>query len=240
MEPRDVRLAGELAERLGRRAAALARLGSLATESVELEPAQAAALAALAERLANTYPYGDPHYVGQMLKPPHPLAWAAYATAMLLNPNNHALDGGPATAEMEKEAIAAIAAMFGYREHIGHLTSSGTIANLEALWVARELHPDRAIVFGENAHYTHARMCHLIGAPADQIAQDEHGRMDTSALEQRLRAGRRRNGRRDARHDQPWRTRPARGDRRALLAPWGPRARRRGLRRVLRGARRRS
>jgi glutamate/tyrosine decarboxylase-like PLP-dependent enzyme len=189
MEPRDVRLAGELAERLGRRAAALARLGSLATESVELEPAQAAALAALAERLANTYPYGDPHYVGQMLKPPHPLAWAAYATAMLLNPNNHALDGGPATAEMEKEAIAVIAAMFGYREHIGHLTSSGTIANLEALWVARELHPDRAIVFGENAHYTHARMCHLIGAPADQIAQDEHGRMDTSALEQRLRQG---------------------------------------------------
>jgi glutamate/tyrosine decarboxylase-like PLP-dependent enzyme len=189
MEPRDVRLGGELAERLGRRAAALARLGSLATESVELEPAQAAALAGLAERLANTYPYGDPHYVGQMLKPPHPLAWAAYATAMLLNPNNHALDGGPATAEMEKEAIAAIAAMFGYREHIGHLTSSGTIANLEALWVARELHPDRAIVFGENAHYTHARMCQLIGAPADQVAQDEHGRIDTSALEQRLRQG---------------------------------------------------
>jgi glutamate/tyrosine decarboxylase-like PLP-dependent enzyme len=189
MEPRDVRLGGELAERLGRRAAALARLGSLATESVELEPAQAAALAGLAERLANTYPYGDPHYVGQMLKPPHPLAWAAYATAMLLNPNNHALDGGPATAEMEKEAIAAIAAMFGYREHIGHLTSSGTIANLEALWVARELHPDRAIVFGENAHYTHARMCQLIGAPADQVAQDGHGRIDTSALEQRLRQG---------------------------------------------------
>ena len=189
MEPRDVRLPGELAERLARRAAVLARLGSLATESVELEPAQAAALGAVAERLANTYPYGDPHYVGQMLKPPHPLAWAAYATAMLLNPNNHALDGGPATAEMEREAIAAIAAMFGYREHIGHLTSSGTIANLEALWVARELHPDRAIVFGENAHYTHARMCQLIGARADQVAQDEHGRMDTSALEQRLRQG---------------------------------------------------
>ena len=32
-----------------------------------------------------------------MLKPPHPVAWAAYATTMLLNPNNHALDGGPAT-----------------------------------------------------------------------------------------------------------------------------------------------
>jgi glutamate/tyrosine decarboxylase-like PLP-dependent enzyme len=189
MEARDVRLEPELAERLARRAAALAPLGSLASESVELDPAQAAALGGLAERLANTYPYGDPRYVGQMLKPPHPLAWAAYATAMLLNPNNHARDGGPATAEMEKEAVAAIAAMFGYSDHIGHLTSSGTIANLEALWVARELHPERAIVFAENAHYTHARMCRLIGARADQVAQDERGRMDLAALEQRLRQG---------------------------------------------------
>jgi len=100
MKPREVRLEPELAQRLARRAATLAPLGSLWTESVKLEPEQAAALERLAERLANTYPYGDAHYVGQMLKPPHPLAWAAYATAMLLNPNNHALDGGPATAEM--------------------------------------------------------------------------------------------------------------------------------------------
>jgi glutamate/tyrosine decarboxylase-like PLP-dependent enzyme len=189
MKPRDVRLEPELAQRLARRAATLAPLGSLWTESVKLEPEQEAALERLAERLVNTYPYGDAHYVGQMLKPPHPLAWAAYATAMLLNPNNHALDGGPATAEMEKQAVAAIAAMFGYDEHIGHLTSSGTIANLEALWVARERRPDAAIVFGENAHYTHARMCQVLGVRAEQVEQDAHGRIDLDALEARLRAG---------------------------------------------------
>ena len=48
-----------------------------------------------------------------MLKPPHPVAWAAWATAMTLNPNNHALDGGPATAAMEREAVARVAGMFG-------------------------------------------------------------------------------------------------------------------------------
>jgi glutamate/tyrosine decarboxylase-like PLP-dependent enzyme len=189
MQPRDVRLEPELARRLASRAAALAPLGSLATDSVALTAEQSATLERLADRLANTYPYGDERYIGQMLKPPHPLAWAAYATTMLLNPNNHALDGGPATAEMEQEAVAAIAAMFGYDEHIGHLTSSGTIANLEALWVARELRPDAAIVFGENAHYTHARMCQLIGVPADPVAQDEHGRIDLDALGRRLQAG---------------------------------------------------
>ena len=189
MGPHDVRLDPELAQRLARRAAALAPLGSLSSDIVMLAPEQAAALQRLAERLAGTYPYGEPHYVGQMLKPPHPLAWAAYATAMLLNPNNHALDGGPATAAMEEEAVAAIAAMFGYDEHIGHLTSSGTIANLEALWVARESHPDEVILYGENAHYTHARMCQLLGARAEQIRQDALGRLELEALETRLRAG---------------------------------------------------
>ena len=189
MDARDVRLEPELAQRLAGRVAALAPLGSLSAETVTLAADELAVLDRLAERLANTYPYGEPRYVGQMLKPPHPLAWAAYATAMLLNPNNHALDGGPATAEMEKEAVAAIAAMFGYREHLGHLTSSGTIANLEALWVARERRPDSVILFGENAHYTHERMCQVIGVRGESVPQDECGRIAVDALEQRLRAG---------------------------------------------------
>ena len=76
-----------------------------------------------------------------MLKPPHPAAVAGYLAAMLVNPNNHALDGGRVTSAMEKEAVAQLAAMFGFATHLGHLTSSGTIANLEALYVARETHP---------------------------------------------------------------------------------------------------
>src|SRR5487761_1804049 len=70
-----------------------------------------------------------------MLKPPHPAAVIGYVSAMLINPNNHALDGGPATTRMEKEVVAQLAAMFGFSAHLGHLTSSGTIANLEALAV---------------------------------------------------------------------------------------------------------
>ena len=47
------------------------------------------------ERLRDNYPFFHPSYAGQMLKPPHPAAVAAYLMAMLVNPNNHALDGGP-------------------------------------------------------------------------------------------------------------------------------------------------
>src|SRR6185503_6395310 len=78
-----------------------------------------------AERLRDNYPYGHPLYVGQMLKPPHPAARLAYALAMTINPNNHALDGGRASSAMEKEAVAALAALFGWSTHLGHLCGGG-------------------------------------------------------------------------------------------------------------------
>src|SRR4030088_108523 len=106
MGPQDVRLPPELAQRLARRAAELLPVASLLDDPAEATAEQQRALAELAERLDNTYPYPDARYAGQMLKPPHALAWAAYATTMLLNPNNHELDGGPATARMEREAGA--------------------------------------------------------------------------------------------------------------------------------------
>src|SRR2546427_5105946 len=42
---------------------------------------------------------------------------------------------------MEKEAVADLARMIGWDTHLGHLCSGGTMANLEALWVAGQLHP---------------------------------------------------------------------------------------------------
>ncbi len=142
----------------------------------------------LGRRLGDNYPFFHPSYAGQMLKPPHPAAAAAYLMAMLINPNNHALDGGPATAALEREAVAAIAAMFHYPEaFLGHLTSSGTIANLEALFVARELRPGAAIAFGEESHYTHERMCRLLGVRGIRVPADSRGRMDLEALEEVLR-----------------------------------------------------
>jgi hypothetical protein len=38
-----------------------------------------AILQQVATRLRDNYPYGHPLYAGQMLKPPHPIARAAYA-----------------------------------------------------------------------------------------------------------------------------------------------------------------
>jgi glutamate/tyrosine decarboxylase-like PLP-dependent enzyme len=139
--------------------------------------------------MGDNFPYFHPLYAGQMLKPPHPVARAAYAMAMWLNPNNHALDGGRASSRMEIEAVREIAAMFGWSEYLGHLTSGGTFANLEALWVAGQMAPGKKIVASEQAHYTHSRISSVLKLPFASIPTDNRGRMDLAALESALAAG---------------------------------------------------
>ena len=151
-----------------------------------LGEAASAILQEAALRLHDNYPYAHPLYAGQMLKPPHPIARAAYALAMSINPNNHALDGGRASSAMEVEAVASIAAMFHWPQHLGHLSSGGTFANLEALWVAGQLAPGKAIAASDQAHYTHSRISSVLGLRFRSIPSDSHGRMDLTALEHLL------------------------------------------------------
>jgi glutamate/tyrosine decarboxylase-like PLP-dependent enzyme len=150
----------------------------------------AAAWANFSQRMDDHYPFFHPRYAGQMLKPPNPVAAAGYLAGMLINPNNHALDGGPGTSALEAEVVASLADMFGFEPpFLGHLTSSGTIANLEALWIARELHPGKRIVYGAGAHYTHARMCGVLGIQGTRVAATPDGRIDLDAVDAECRRG---------------------------------------------------
>lgn len=159
------------------------------TTEAPLAPAAATVLAAAARRMQDNFPYANALYAGQMLKPPHVVARAAYAMAMAVNPNNHALDGGRASSRMELEAVAGIAAMFGLPQHLGHLSSGGTFANLEALWVAGQLHPGQGIAGSAQSHYTHSRISGVLALPFHLIAVDERNCMDLGDLEKHLRTG---------------------------------------------------
>src|ERR1700681_3493428 len=152
-------------------------------------PRLAEILNATAERLRDNYPYFHPLYAGQMLKPPHPVARLAYALAMWINPNNHALDGGRATSAMEKEAVAQLAAMFGWTKFLGHFCSGGTMANLEALWVAGLSAPRKTILASSQSHYTHQRISKVLQLPFETIPSDARGRIDLQILEKRLKDG---------------------------------------------------
>ncbi|HZC65563.1 MAG TPA: aminotransferase class I/II-fold pyridoxal phosphate-dependent enzyme [Candidatus Dormibacteraeota bacterium] len=184
-DPRDLELLAKAASKLGEGFASLPEFSSQAPELDRIDEV----LSQTAHRLRDTYPYFHPLYAGQMLKPPHPVARLAYAMAMNINPNNHALDGGRATSAMEKEAVAEIATMFGFKEHLGHLghlCGGGTMANLEALWVAGQLHPGKIILASEQAHYTHQRISATLQLACESVSCDGLGRMDINALEDRL------------------------------------------------------
>src|SRR3989454_733628 len=94
----------------------------------------------VAERLQDNYPYFHPLYAGQMLKPPHPVARLAYALALWLNPNNHALDGGRASSALERRlergGVGTVVATIG-------TTAVGSVDPLPALLALRDRHDFR-------------------------------------------------------------------------------------------------
>jgi glutamate/tyrosine decarboxylase-like PLP-dependent enzyme len=151
--------------------------------------AAAEVLQTVARRMQDNYPYYHPQYAGQMLKPPHAVARIAYAMSLWVNPNNHALDGGKASSALEKECIVDLGRMYGWDSPLGHLTGGGTMANLEALWVARRLHPGKRVIASKQAHYTHSRISEVLGMPFSPVSVGHDGRMDLAEIEKLLQAG---------------------------------------------------
>jgi len=100
------------------------------------------ALVELAGRLQlSSVPWFSPRYLGHMNADTLMAANLAYMLTLLYNPNNCAYEGSPATTAMEIEVGRQLACLLGYHPDRawGHVTSGGTVANYEGLWVARNL-----------------------------------------------------------------------------------------------------
>jgi glutamate/tyrosine decarboxylase-like PLP-dependent enzyme len=101
--------------------------------------------AAMLDELQGSVPFFSGRYNGHMVSEQTIASQAAYFAAMLHNPNNVSLEVSPVTTRFEAEVADQLAAMIGYdpRRSWGHLTSGGTLANFEALWIARNIlyHP---------------------------------------------------------------------------------------------------
>lgn len=99
----------------------------------------------LLELMHASVPSFSGRYNGHMLSEQTIASQAAYFAAMLYHPNNISPEVSPVTTRLEAEVAAQLAAMIGYPpgRSWGHLTSGGTIANFEALWIARNVlyHP---------------------------------------------------------------------------------------------------
>jgi glutamate/tyrosine decarboxylase-like PLP-dependent enzyme len=106
-------------------------------ESIDL--LQQKFLTLLAE-LKRGVPFYSPRYIGHMLGDQLLPALIGYFAAMLHNHNNVTPEASPVTTEKERKVAEQLAKLVGYKDNAwGHITSGGTVANFEALWVARNL-----------------------------------------------------------------------------------------------------
>jgi tyrosine decarboxylase len=100
----------------------------------------------LSAKLKHSVPFCSPRYIGHMASDPLLPGLLAQMITLPYNPNNVVQDVAPLTVELELEAGLQLARMLGYTVDtsrpdcpFGHLTSGGTLANYEALWVARAM-----------------------------------------------------------------------------------------------------
>lgn len=100
------------------------------------------ALLELSARLkSGSVPFFSPRYLGHMISDTLMAANLGYLATILYNPNNCSYEASSASTLLEMEVGEQLCELFGYdkKSAWGHITSGGTIANFEALWVARNL-----------------------------------------------------------------------------------------------------
>ncbi|KIY42845.1 PLP-dependent transferase, partial [Fistulina hepatica ATCC 64428] len=92
-------------------------------------------------------PFWSPRYSAYMCTDPSLPALLGYITAMFFNSNNVSTDVSPLTTAVERHAGLQLCEMLGFNmSHVsndngpwGHITSGGSIANLESMWYVHRL-----------------------------------------------------------------------------------------------------
>jgi glutamate/tyrosine decarboxylase-like PLP-dependent enzyme len=98
------------------------------------------------DKLKADYPFYSPRYIAHMTSDQTLPSVLGFFAGILYNPNNVTDEAAPVTVELELKVASLLATMLGLADRSkesdegpwGHLTSGGTIATLEALWVARQ------------------------------------------------------------------------------------------------------
>lgn len=114
------------------------------------------------------------------MDPPTPwVTWAAALWNASLNQNLLHPATAPVARDIEQQVIAWLAPYFDMGG--GHMTSGSTLANITALWAARERAGVDEVVAGEGAHVSIAKAAHLLGLSYRTLPSTALGAIDASA-----------------------------------------------------------
>lgn len=107
-----------------------ASMNKLKTEMEELQ-----------NKMMNSVPFYSSRYKGHVNWDVAMPAYLGYICALLYNQNNCAAEASTVTTSFELEVGTELCVMMGYDpdKSMGHLVTGGTVANIEALWAARNV-----------------------------------------------------------------------------------------------------
>ena len=115
------------------------------------------------------------------MDPPTPwITWATTLWNASLNQNLLHPDVSPIAREIEKRVIQWLCPYFGMDG--GHMTPGSTVANLTAIWAARELNQVKRVVASTAAHLSIAKSAHLLGLAFEAVGTDSSGALDIEKL----------------------------------------------------------
>ena len=115
------------------------------------------------------------------MDPPTPwITWAITLWNASLNQNLLHPATAPVARQMEQRVVAWLAPFFGMNG--GHMTPGSTVANLTALWSARECAGVTEVIASEGAHLSIAKAAHILGLKFWTVPINAIGSMDTAQL----------------------------------------------------------
>jgi len=108
------------------------------------------------------------------MDPPTPwITWATTLWNASLNQNLLHPATAPAARHLEEKVVQWLAPYFGMSG--GHMTPGSTLANLTALWAARECAGVKEVIASESAHLSIGKAAHILGMRFRQLPVDAAG-----------------------------------------------------------------
>ncbi|HEV2317236.1 MAG TPA: pyridoxal-dependent decarboxylase [Thermoplasmata archaeon] len=137
------------------------------------------------ERLAplvvgGALPLDDPGMLAHMDPPTPWITWAVQAWTAALNQNLLHPELSPAAGPVERRVVEWLAPYF--RMDGGHMVPGSSVANLTALWAARELRGIRRVVASEAAHFSVRKAARILGLEFRAVPVGPDQRLDPAAL----------------------------------------------------------
>ena len=121
-----------------------------------------------------------PHAFAHMDPPTPWISWAVSQWNARLNQNLLHPSVSPFARTAEDQLIQWLTPFFGMGG--GHMTPGSTIANLTALWAARDISKATRVIASDAAHLSVAKAARILGLEFESVAVDAHQRINPEAL----------------------------------------------------------